>query len=159
VELAVLLRTSAGSLRSASSGQVGDDHGMPTESRHLTVAIDRPAAEVYRYARDPAHLPAWAAGLAGGVRRERGEWVADSPMGRVLVRFVPVNEYGVLDHDVVLPSGESVTNPLRVLPVGTGSEVVFTLRRRPGMTDEEWAADTAAVTADLESLRRVLESG
>jgi uncharacterized protein YndB with AHSA1/START domain len=132
---------------------------MSTESRHLSVSIDRPAAAVYAYARDPAHLPAWAAGLAAGIRRERGEWVADSPMGRVLVRFVPVNEYGVLDHDVVLPDGKSVTNPFRVLADGPGSEVVFTVRRRPAMTDEEWAADTAAVTADLEALKRVLEAG
>jgi hypothetical protein len=132
---------------------------MSTESRHLTVAIDRPATAVYAYARDPAHLPEWAAGLAAGIRLERGEWVADSPMGRVLVRFVPVNEYGVLDHDVVLPTGQSVTNPLRVLPDGAGSEVVFTLRRQPATSEEEWAADIAAVTADLESLRRVLEAG
>jgi hypothetical protein len=132
---------------------------MSTESRHLAVSITRPAAEVYRYARDPAHLPAWAAGLAAGIRREHGEWVADSPMGRVLVRFVPVNEYGVLDHDVVLPSGQSVTNPLRVLADGAGSEVVFTVRRQPGMTDEDFVADVAAVTADLAALQRVLEAG
>ena len=132
---------------------------MSTESRHLSVSIDRPAGAVYAYARDPAHLPAWAAGLAAGIRRERGEWVADSPMGRVLVRFVPVNEYGVLDHDVVLPDGTSVTNPFRVLADGPGCEVVFTVRRRPAMTDEEWATDTAAVTADLEALKRVLEAG
>jgi polyketide cyclase/dehydrase/lipid transport protein len=133
--------------------------GMSTESRHLTVSIDRPAAAVYGYVRDPAHLPAWAAGLAAGIRRERGEWVADSPMGRVLVRFVPVNEYGVLDHDVVLPDGTTTTNPFRVLADGEGSEVVFTVRRRPGMTDEDWAADTAAVAADLETLKRLLEAG
>jgi hypothetical protein len=132
---------------------------MSPESRHLTVTIDRPAAEVYAYVRDPAHLPAWAAGLATGIRRERGEWVADSPMGRVLVRFVPVNEYGVLDHDVVLPDGTTTTNPVRVLADGTRSEVVFTVRRRPGMDDEDWAADAAAVTADLEALKRVLEAG
>jgi len=130
-----------------------------TESRHLAVSIDRPAADVYRYVRDPAHLPEWAAGLAAGIRSERGEWVADSPMGRVLVRFVPVNEYGVLDHDVVLPDGSTVTNPLRVLAGGTGSEVVFTVRRQPAMTDEEWAADVAAITADLGTLKRVLEAG
>jgi hypothetical protein len=130
-----------------------------TESRHLSVSVDRPAAEVYRYARDPAHLPVWAAGLAAGIGLERGEWVADSPMGRVLVRFVPVNEYGVLDHDVVLPDGTAVTNPLRVLADDAGSEVVFTVRRRPAMTDEEWAADLAAIGADLTSLKRVLEAG
>ena len=130
-----------------------------TESRHLTVSIDRPAAAVYAYARDPAHLPDWAAGLAAGIRRERGEWVADSPMGRVLVRFVPVNEYGVLDHDVVLPDGTSVTNPLRVLADGERAEVVFTARRRPPMTDAEWAADVEAINADLERLKRAIEAG
>jgi hypothetical protein len=129
-----------------------------TESRHLSVSIDRPAADVYRYTRDPGHLPAWAAGLAAGIRRERGEWIADSPMGRVLVRFVPVNEYGVLDHDVVLPDGTSVTNPFRVLADGDGAEVVFTVRRQPAMTDEEWSADLAAVSADLATLKRVLEA-
>jgi hypothetical protein len=156
--LSVAVRSAAGSLRSGDVGAVVHHAGMPTESRHLAVSIDRPADEVYRYARDPAHLPQWAAGLAGGIRRERGEWVADSPMGRVLVRFVPVNEYGVLDHDVVLPTGETVTNPLRVLADQNGAEVVFTLRRRPGMTDEEWAADEAAITADLATLQRLLEA-
>ena len=130
---------------------------MSTASQHLSVSIDRPAAEVYHWARDPAHLPAWAAGLAAGVRLDHGEWTADSPMGQVLVRFVPVNEYGVLDHDVVLPDGTAVTNPLRVLSDGVGSEVVFTLRQQPGMTDEQFAADAAAVTADLDTLKRVLE--
>jgi hypothetical protein len=130
-----------------------------SESRHLSVSIDRPAPAVYAYVRDPAHLPDWAAGLAAGVRRERGEIVADSPMGRVLVRFVPVNEYGVADHDVVLPDGTSVTNPLRVLADGDGAEVVFTARRRPAMTDEQWAADVAAISADLERLKRALEAG
>jgi hypothetical protein len=130
-----------------------------TESRHLTVTVDRPAAAVYAYVRDPAHLPEWAAGLAAGIRLERGEWVADSPMGRVLVRFVPVNEYGVLDHDVVLPDGTTTTNPLRVLADGPDrSEVVFTARRQPAATEAEWAADTAAISADLATLQRVLEA-
>jgi uncharacterized protein YndB with AHSA1/START domain len=138
---------------------MGHHAGMPTESRHLTVSIERPAGQVYAYVRDPAHLPGWAAGLAAGIRRERGEWVADSPMGRVLVRFVPVNEYGVLDHDVVLPDGSVTTNPVRVLADGEDSEVVFTLRRRPGTTDEAFAADAAAITADLATLKGVLEAG
>jgi hypothetical protein len=38
------------------------------------------------------------------------------------------NDFGVLDHVVALPSGESVYNPLRVIPDGEASEVVFTLR-------------------------------
>ena len=77
--------------------------------------------------------------------------------GRVGFAFVPLNGYGVLDHDVTLPSGEVVYNPMRVIPDGHGCEVVFTLRRRPGMSDAEFSADTAAVAADLARLRRNLE--
>jgi hypothetical protein len=36
--------------------------------------------------------------------------------------------------------------------------VVFTVRRRAGMTDEEFDADAAAVAADLETLRTLLEN-
>src|SRR5512141_1400800 len=102
-----------------------------SESRHLSMYIDRPVDEVYAYVADPTHLPDWAAGLAGSVEHRDGRWFVRSPMGEVEVRFVPSNPYGVLDHDVTLPDGTVVTNPLRVLADGDGSEVVFTLRRQP----------------------------
>ena len=124
-------------------------------SQDIAVAIDRPAAEVAAFARDPRNLPAWAAGLSHGIEEVDGRWFASSPMGRVEVRF-PSDEPGVLDHDVVLPTGEVVHNPLRVLADGAGCRVVFTLNRRPGMSEEEFAADAAAVTADLDRLREVV---
>jgi hypothetical protein len=37
--------------------------------------------------------------------------------------------------------------------------VVFTLRRRPGITAEEFDADVAAVTADLKALRDLVQNG
>ncbi|HEY8319423.1 MAG TPA: SRPBCC family protein [Amnibacterium sp.] len=131
---------------------------MPVASLHLTVLIDRPADAVYRYASDPANLPAWAAGLASGIREERGRWFADSPMGDVEVAFVGTNELGVLDHQVVLPDGTAVLNPLRVLSYGDGAEVVFTLRREAGVDDAAFDADVEAVRADLATLKRILES-
>ncbi|WP_227999492.1 SRPBCC family protein [Mycolicibacterium sp. P1-5] len=129
------------------------------ESRHISVWINRSAADVYRYAADPAHLPEWAAGLARSeVTRVGDTWVAQSPMGEITIEFTPANDLGVLDHVVKLPSGEPVFNPLRVVPAGDEwSEVVFTLRRRPEMSDDDYAADAAAVSADLATLKRVLE--
>ncbi len=132
--------------------------GVTLVSKHISIAIDRPAHEVYEYASNPAHLPDWAAGLGSSVQRIGGQWVADSPMGQVVVAFAEHNEYGVLDHEVTLPSGETVYNPMRVIPDRDGCEVVFTLRRREGMTDEDFARDADAVSADLATLKRLLES-
>jgi hypothetical protein len=45
-----------------------------------------------------------------------------------------------------------------VIPYGESSEVVFTLRRQPGMTDEQFNQDTDAARADRGSLKRTLET-
>jgi hypothetical protein len=127
-------------------------------TRHLGVSIERPPADVYAFASDPANLPLWAKGLSGSIANVDGEWVADSPMGRLKVRFVPQNPYGVLDHDVELETGETVHVPLRVVPNGAGSELVFTLVRRRGVTDEEFEADADAIRRDLGALKALLEA-
>lgn len=117
-------------------------------SRHVGVWIDATPEAVYEIASDPHRLSMWAAGLADPTLRD-----AD-------VEFAPHNAFGVLDHVVRLPSGEQVYNPMRVIPAGAGEprcEVVFTLRRRPGISDAEFEADAAAVTADLVTLRRLVE--
>ena len=128
-------------------------------SRHLSTHIDRAAPDVYDYASEPANLPAWAPGLGSSAEQVDGQWIVESPMGRVVVAFAPRNAFGVLDHDVTLPSGETFYNPMRVTVDGTGSEVVFTLRRPPGMSDKDFQRDADAVLADLNTLKRVLEDG
>ncbi len=130
---------------------------LSEDSQHLSTFIDRPAAEVYAYASDPANLVHWAAGLGSASRRPDGSWIVQSPMGVVTVVFAPKNEFGVLDHEVTLATGETVYNPMRVVPDGPGCEVVFTLRRTAEMTDREFVRDADAVIADLARLKRILE--
>jgi hypothetical protein len=132
--------------------------GEPRESRHISEWVDCPADVVYEWASDPAHLPEWAHGLGNAVDCVGDEWFVASPMGRVGFAFVPRNELGVLDHRVTLPSGEAFYNPMRVVPDGTGCEVVFTLRREAGMSDADFERDAALVGADLATLKHVLES-
>lgn len=76
-----------------------------------------------------------------------------------------IHQFGVLDHVVRLPSGEAVYHPMRVVPGGSpgstdddGCEVVFAVRRRHGMSDEQFEADIAAVAADVATLRRLIEA-
>jgi hypothetical protein len=131
---------------------------MVHESVHVSTTIDCPAADVYDYGSNPLNLSAWAAGLAHhDVQLVDGQWVVDSPMGRVVVAFAPSNDFGILDHDVTLPDGETVRNPMRVIANGDGCDVVFTVHRRPGMSETDFAADVDAVTADLATLRILLE--
>jgi Polyketide cyclase / dehydrase and lipid transport len=132
---------------------------VTSESSQISEWIDRPAEVVYQYASDPANLPEWAPGLGSSVEMVDGQWFVETSDGRVGVAFVPHNDYGVLDHYVTLASGQVFYNPLRVTSDGIGGrcEVVFSLRRLEGMTDEEFARDTAAVAADLTRLKRVME--
>jgi carbon monoxide dehydrogenase subunit G len=126
--------------------------------QHVSVYIARPPSEVYEFASDPENLPRWAAGLARSeMKRDGDEWIADAPFGRVRVKFVQRNSLGVMDHDVKLESGETVHNPMRVVPNGEGSEFMFTLIRRPGMPDDQLAKDKAAVENDLKTLKALLE--
>ena len=131
---------------------------MPSESRHVSELIDRPAAEVYEYASDPANLPNWAPGLGSSVENVDGQWFVETESGRVGVAFAERNKYGVLDHDVTLPSGEIIYNPMRVVPNGDGCEVVFSVRRLPDMSDDDFARDAGLVQADLTRLKHVLEA-
>jgi hypothetical protein len=126
--------------------------------QHISIYIDRRPAEVYEFASDPRNLPRWAAGLARSeVQKDGDEWVADAPFGKVRIRFAEQNAFGVLDHDIKLESGVTVHNPMRVVPNGEGSEFVFTLIRRPGVSDAEFARDKEAVENDLKTLKDLLE--
>ena len=125
--------------------------------RHVSVSIARPPGEVYAFAANPENLTRWAQGLASALQREGDSWIATSPMGRVSIRFAEPNAHGVLDHDVTLPSGETIHNPMRVLPNASGSEVVFTIFRRQGVSDGQFEADAGAVTRDLVALKTLLE--
>jgi hypothetical protein len=77
---------------------------MASGSKQLSEWINRAADEVYDYASDPANMPEWAPGLGSSIEQVDGQWFVDTPTGRVGVTFTPRNIYGVLDHDVTLPS-------------------------------------------------------
>jgi len=127
------------------------------EVRHVSVSINRPPADVYGFTAKIENLPKWAAGLSDTLRHVNGEWIAEGPVGRVKVQFVERNGLGVLDHDVVLESGATIHNPIRVVPNGAGSEVMFTLFRQPGVSPEKFAEDARRVESDLRTLKTLLE--
>ena len=127
------------------------------EAHNLSISIDRPVDEVYDFASRPENFPRWATGLATALEPEGDHWVAATSEGSVQVRFTPPNEHGILDHHVTMTSGVAVYVPMRVVANGSGSELIFTLFRAPGMSEEVLSRDIEWVTRDLETLKALLE--
>ena len=123
----------------------------------LSVSIERPAAEAYEFLSLPENFPKWASGLGKSLRREGDEWIAETPEGHATVRFSDRNSRGVLDHSVTLPSGACVYIPLRIVANGQGCELVLTLFRQIGLSDQKFAADAEWVKRDLNTAKRLLE--
>jgi hypothetical protein len=126
-------------------------------SRTISVSIACPPERVYAFVVDPANFPRWATSFVRSIRRTEAGWVADTPAGPIGLRFVERNDLGVLDHYVTPAPGVEIYSPMRVLPNGSGSEVVFTLFQLPEATDDAFAEDAAMVARDLATLKRVLE--
>lgn len=128
------------------------------EVRHISVSIERAPDDVYRYASNLENWSDWAHGLGKPLSRNGNEWtIRGGPLGEVNVRLAERNDFRVLDHDVTLPSGVTFHNPLRVLPNGAGSEVVFSVFRRAQTSDADFQADWQAVERDLWALKKLLE--
>jgi hypothetical protein len=132
---------------------------IASESRHIAVLVDRPDAEDFAYASDPAHPPDWVPRLCTSITWVGDHWATESAIGSVIVSYAPPEPHGVIDHDVVLESGGTFHNPVRVLPHDDGAEVVLTLRRQTGRSEADAEVDSAAVLADLVSLKDLLDSG
>jgi hypothetical protein len=124
---------------------------------HVSITIARNAQQAYALLAMPETFLQWASGLAASLKKAGDEWVAQTPEGPAKVRFSELNAYGVLDHWVEFPSGDTVHIPLRLLPNGDGCELVLTVFRRPGKSDAEFAADAEWVMRDLKAAKKLLE--
>jgi hypothetical protein len=127
------------------------------ESRTLCISIDRNWKEVYDAVWRPEDFPKWASGLSQSSLARDGEaWRAEGPEGAVRITFTGYNAFGVMDHSVELGDGASIYVPMRIVRNGDGAEVLLTLFRQPGMSDEKFAADAEWVGRDLLALKALV---
>src|SRR5688572_5213829 len=113
-----------------------------THTVSVGIAVD--PGVVYAWASNPANFPVWAPGFVNSIEKQGNYWIAQTTLGEAKFRFAAQNDLGVLDHDVELPSG-TFHNPMRVIPNGRGSEVLFTLIQQPGVSDEQFKIDMDTV--------------
>lgn len=124
---------------------------------YISVSVNKPAYKVYEFASRPENFPIWVEFMKSMTKESENLWLAETDLGNIKIQFVPKNEFGIIDHLVILPDGSTVNNPMRVIENGQGSEFIFTLFWMPNRTKEEFEQDRQAVKNDLETLKGILE--
>lgn len=178
VEPAETSEKDAGEVRLGHRVKLLDALGpSPVVSRHLTPrgddvtltttvvaeTIDVPPDVVAQDLADPTTHPEWATEFfAGPVEpTSDGDFAATVPMmgGLVRLRVEAHPALGVVDL-YLAPEGAPFGPPLpiRVVPNGDGADVLFTLARFPGTSDEAWARGIDSMRRELSRLRRRLEA-
>ncbi|MGZ8251229.1 MAG: hypothetical protein ACXW1P_02710 [Methylophilaceae bacterium] len=128
------------------------------EANTITISIATSATNVYEFTANPENLPQWSPTLCQSISQADGEWIAESPLGPATVIFVQSNPFGVLDHMVRMSSSLEIYNAMRVIPNGTGSEVIFTIFQTASMSDEQFSENAAHVQSDLNMLKAAIEA-
>jgi hypothetical protein len=131
------------------------------EAKVLSFGIDRPMPEVYDFLIRPRNFASWGfVGDAEMVAIADGEWQVETTVGPRILRFGQPNDAGILTYTSRLrPDTEPHPVPMRVMPNGEGTELMFVFYKRPQDSDEGWASTVEWVSADLLVLKSLLEAG
>lgn len=131
---------------------------MTYPAKNISISINTPNEKVYQYVSNPENFPEWLAFLKKITQKSDTIWNAETDLGNIEIFISPKNEFGVVDHIVTLPNGSQINNILRVIKNNDGSEVIFTLFHLPEKTEKEFNDDAGLVSADLKTLKSILEN-
>ena len=120
---------------------------MRADTQTITVPVSAEVA--FDFLAQPENLPRWAVGFARGIRREGDAWIVQTAQGELPVRVVADAARGTIDFHLGVAPGLEAVAYSRVVPNDSGAEYVFTQFQLPGMADEVFAAQRAALTEEL----------
>ena len=128
-------------------------------SHTISLQIDYPYDDAYRFLADPLNYGTWAAVEQDSYRPlGNGDWEGMTAFGKRHFRFTPPNAFGVLDHAVFIPGEVPLWTPMRVMPNEEGTELSFTFYQRPGMNEAEFLSAIEWITTDFLTLKSLLEA-
>jgi len=120
---------------------------MHADTQTITVPVS--SEEAFAFLAEPENLPRWAVGLARGIRREGDAWIVETAQGEMPVRVVADAAQGTIDFYMDVAPGLEAVAYSRLVPNNSGAEYVFTQFQLPGMADEVFAAQRAALAEEL----------
>jgi hypothetical protein len=126
-------------------------------SNTQTVTIDAATKDVVAFIADVENLPRWAIGFAKAVHRQGDQWMVVTGQGDVGIRIEGHEQAGTVDFHMAPAPGVESAAFARVVPNGSGAEMVFTQFQQPGITDETFEQLVAALGHELIALKALLE--
>jgi len=122
---------------------------MPMHADTQTITLPVSCEEAFAFLAQPENLPRWAVGFARGIRREGNAWIVQTAQGEMPIRVVADALQGTIDFQMRVAPGLEAVAYSRIVPNDSGAEYVFTQFQLPGMSDEVFAAQQAALAEEL----------
>ena len=122
---------------------------MPMYADTQTITLPVSFEEAFAFLAEPENLPRWAVGFAPGIRREGDDWIVRTAQGEMPIRVVADASRGTIDFEMRVAPGLEAVAYSRVVPNDSGAEYVFTQFQLPGMADDVFAAQRAALAEEL----------
>jgi len=126
-----------------------------TESaRTLTASLPQDAQTLFAWIADPENLSRWHSSFCRSIRKEAGSLVVESPRGPVPTRFIRDDHALVLDILAEVAEGLELTNAIRILRSGEGSELVWTLVKPEDVSESIFNEQIRWAGSALQMLRK-----
>jgi hypothetical protein len=128
-------------------------------SRTVTRVLSAPKQEVFAYLADVENLPRWATEFARELKIEDGRYKVVNGLGEFFFRIEADPGTGVIDMLVGPSEDELALFPTRVVGLPDGrSAFTFTMFQGPGMSDELFEGQHAALVREFENIEREFSS-
>ena len=131
-----------------------------TEPVTKTVFVKCPAKNLFDFLANAENWPRWAVHNVRVVRPgSDGWWLMDTPRGPGRLRIRPHERMGILDHEFIDAREGRWLVPTRVVAVGDGALLMMTFAKPDALPDEAFRQGMRLLDEELETLKRLLESG
>jgi hypothetical protein len=123
----------------------------------VSISINARPDKIYKFVSAVRNGLKWGKTQCRSVKKAGGKWIMETPQGPVGIRIAKRNSLGILDHYIKPVGRGEVLVPIRVVPNGQGSEVIFTVFRQPWLSAKSYAGDIELVMKDLKCLKKLME--
>lgn len=132
-------------------------HLSPDGGTTLSVTINRPPKEVYKYISNLDNWHEFSDFAANFEKKSDDEYIAHTPQGDITVKSIFDSKRMLLDTICVLPDGEEQVIPYRVVPNGRHSELIMTNFRPHSSSREEYDEQLTWMQSELFRAKQILE--